>query len=373
MKQNNSYQPAGTGFGPALLSNGLPATFQAGFPGASPAVIPSNGIITNPDPNQQYEYIPLDFKNPYVESWNVAIQQALPAHFTLDVAYVGNHGVDTVASTNINAATVVGLGTKGQPEFPRTASTIQYWQGFSSMYNALQAKFDRRFTSGMLVTTAFTWGKGMSYQQSDDGGLQYYINLRRNYARTDFDRTLTFNQNFVYDLPFGQGKHWAQSGVAAAVAGGWRISTGWALMTGTPVNISYSGSNLLAPGNGQSPDQIAAVQITHTINDSPWFSTASFQPPSGTNFGNVGRNSLSGPGLFGMNGALSKAIRINERWRAELRGEAFNFTNTPQFSNPNGSLGNAKFGFVTSTVGSGSGVNGTGGQRAVQVAMKVTF
>ena len=65
---------------------------------------------------------PLNWKNPYVESWNLSVQRVLPAHFTLDVAYVGNHGVDMFIDPNINAATVIGLGTLGQPEYPRTAS-----------------------------------------------------------------------------------------------------------------------------------------------------------------------------------------------------------------------------------------------------------
>ena len=60
--------------------------------------------------------------------------------------------------TNINAAAVVGLGTLGQPEYPRTAATTLLLQGFSNNYDALQVKFDRRFSSGFLMTTAFTWG-----------------------------------------------------------------------------------------------------------------------------------------------------------------------------------------------------------------------
>jgi TonB dependent receptor len=105
VRANNAYNPIGNAYGPAVLAdNSTPATFQAGFPG--PVPIPSNGIIQIPNSgplnSQAYSYIPTNWKNPYVESWNIAIQQALPHHFTLDVAYVANHGVDTVASPNIN-------------------------------------------------------------------------------------------------------------------------------------------------------------------------------------------------------------------------------------------------------------------------------
>jgi hypothetical protein len=374
VKANNQFSPAGLGYGPALLGNGQPATFQAGLPAPQPIAIPSNGIITNPSPTSAYEWIPTDYKNPYVESWNLSVQQALPAHFTLDVAYVGNHGVRTAAASNINAATVIGLGTKGQPEYPRTANTTQYWQGFSSMYNAMQVKFNRRLTTGLLITTSYTWAKGMGYQDSDDSGLLFYINQQRNYARTTFDRTQTFVQSYVYDLPLGKGKHWLRAGPAAMILGGWQINGSLTLMTGTPFEVRYSASGLNAPNNTQTADQIAPVEILHGINTgNPWLSTSSFAAPPAGRFGSVGRDFMSGPGLFGLNASLFKTIAIKEWGKLELRCESFSLTNTPQFSNPGNTLGNNGFGIVTGTLGSGSGVNGTGGGRAFQLGAKMSF
>ena len=372
--QSNSFQPAGNGFGPALLDNGAPATFQAGLPLPAPAAVPANGIITNP-PNGAYYVIPLSFHNPYVESWNFAVQQALPAHFTLDAAYVGNHGVDaSFAESNINAATVTVLGTKGQPEYPRTAATTMLYQGFSTMYNSLQIKLDRRFTSGLLITTALTWGKGMDFQADDFGALLYYINEHRNYARTDFDRTLTFVQSYVYQLPFGPGKHWVRSGAAGAILGGWQLSGILTVMSGLPINFSYSASGLAAPGNSQSPNQIAPIRILHGINGgNPWFSTSSFATPPALTFGNIGRNALNGPGFFDLDLSLFKNVRMTEKLALELRAEAFALTNSPQFSNPNATLGSSSFGAVTSVIASGSGVNGVGGGRAIQLGAKLTF
>ena len=89
-----------------------------------------------------------------------------------------------------------------------------------------------------------------------------------------------------------------------------------------------------------------------------------FAQPTGVVFGSVGRNSLFGPGLFSLNASLFRHIKITERIDAELRGEAFQLTNTPQFSNPQGSLTSSTFGYVTGTLGSGSGVNGVSGGRA---------
>ena len=371
IKATPDFVPAGTGYGPALLPNGQPAIFQAGFP-VTPIVVPSNGIMTG-DPNQTYFDIPLNWKNPYVESWNLSVQRALPAHFTLDVAYVGNHGVDTYTNPNINAATVIGRGTLGQPEYPRTASTSLLWGASSMSYNALQVKFNRRYSSGLLITTSYTWGKSMDFQLGDDGALLFYINQHRNYAEADFNHTQTFVQSYVYDLPFGKGRHWLSSGPAAMILGGWQMNGILTLTTGLPISLSYSASGLQAPGNTQTPNQIAAVQILHGINTNPWFSTSSFAAPPALTFGNVGRNSMTGPGLFDLDFSLFKNIETKERWKLQLRGEAFAATNTPQFANPGTTLGSGSFGIVGGVYNSGSGVNGVGGGRAVQLGAKLIF
>ncbi len=140
------------------------------------------------------------------------------------------------------------------------------------------------------------------------------------------------------------------------------------------MKITASGSSLNTPGETQTPDQVAAVQILHGINTgNPWFSQASFVQPTGVRFGTTGRNLLSGPGLFALNLAFSKHFKMTERFDLELRAETFNFTNTPEFSNPQGSLTSSTYGYVTGTVGSGTGVNGTGGGRAMQLGVRVTF
>ncbi len=374
VRANNEFDPAVTSFGPALLPSGQPATFQLGFPGLIQPAIPSNGIITNPTVASTYFVVNQSFKNPYVESWNATIQQSLPWRFVLDVGYVGNHSVDTVVNYNLNAATVAGLGKQGQPEFNtfgRTANTNLLFAGYSSSYNALQVKFDRRFTGGLATTTAYTFGKGMGFETDDDGGLSFYINQRRDYARNDFDRTHTFVQSFVYDLPFGRGKRLVSSGVAAAVLGGWRVSTFMTLMSGLPMYFTANSTSLLAPGNTQTPNLVAPVQILHGIGiGNPWFTTASFAAPTGDSFGNVGRNYLSGPNFFDLDAALSKSIRFTERFSLDLRLEAFGVTNTPQFFfTTNGgtaagtTLASSSFGDITSA---------TGG-RQLQLGAKFTF
>jgi hypothetical protein len=370
VRANNAFNPAVASFGPAVFSDGVtPATFENGFPTPNLPVVPSNGVITSSTSTAAAAVLKSNlfvvnpnFKNPYVESWNLAIQRSLPWRFVLDVAYVGNHGVDSVVNYNLNAATVVGLGNNGLPEFGpfgRTASTSLLFAGYSSSYHALQMKFDRRFSGGFAATTAYTFGKGMGFQTSDDGGLAFYINQRRNYARNEYDRTHTFVQSIVYDLPFGKGKRLVPSGVGAAILGGWRVSSFLTLMTGLPLYFNASGTSLRAPFNTQTPDLVAPVKILHGIGPgNPWFTTASFAAPAGSTFGNVGRNYLSGPGFFNLDAALSKTLQLTERYGLDLRLEAFGATNTPQFffaangGNSAGlTLGSASFGQITSATG----------------------
>ena len=379
VRSNNYYTNVGDGFASTLLPSGQPASFQNGFPLPVPVTIPSSGIIpaTGSLLSQSMVAISPNFKNPYVETWNFAVQRALPGHFSLDVAYLGVHGVDTAAQFNLNTNTsTIGGGTAGQPLnilYGKTSAATLFWSGFSSSYNALQVKVDRHFGS-LNVTTAFTWGKAMDYQSGDDGALLFYINVRRDYARADFDRKFNFNQSYVYALPFGKGKRWLSGGPAQWVLGNWQLSGILTLMSGMPVTGTASGSSLNTPGETQTANQVAPVQILKGINTGNlWFSTSSFAQPTGVAFGNTGRNIFSGPGLFALNASVFKNIKVGERVNIEVRGESFNLTNTPQFGQPQGLLTNATFGYVTSTLGSGTGVNGVGGGRAVQLGLKVNF
>jgi hypothetical protein len=379
-RSNNFYTNVGDGYAVALLPNGQQATFQQGFPAPVPVTVPANGILSAGGSllSQSEFVINQNFKNPYTESWNFAIQRSLPMKFVLDVAYVGLHGVDTASTVNLNAPTsVLGGGTASEPLdilYGKTAGATLYWAGFSSSYNALQAKLDRR-VAGLTILTSFTYGKAMDYQTGDDGGLDWLINPRRNYARADFDRTLNYTQSLVYQLPWGVGRRFLHDGPMAAILGNWQISGVITALTGTPIGtVSASGSSLNTPGESQTANQVGPLQILHGINvGNPWFNTSSFNQPTGVAFGTSGRNPFSGPGLLTVNLALFKSFRIHERYNIELRAESFNFTNTPQFSNPQTSITSSTYGYVTGTLGSGTGVNGTGGGRAIQLGAKVTF
>jgi hypothetical protein len=404
IRANNSYGLTGTSPNTAaVLADGVTTpSFQAGFPAPVAIAVPANGIIpTNTKAllTQNYLVVPLNYKNPYVESWNVALQQALPGDMSLQLAYVANHGVDISGNQNINLPRTFGGGAASDPEYNdtcidcttnivhRTASTNVIFLGFSSNYQSLQAQLTRRMSHGFAFGSALTWGKGMGYIGGDDGGLSFYAgSLRRNYAPMDFDRTINFEQSFTYILPFGRGHARLASGILSEVLGGWKLSGTFSALTGTPFTVTTNGSNLNTPGTTQTANLTGPYVVSHATGTAAhWFNPAAFSLPTGCpalpapcpnpGVGNTGRNQFRGPGYIQNNFALAKSFSLWRDAALEMRISAFQLSNTPQFSNPNaGNITAGNFGQVTSTIGSGSGaVNGTGGGRSLQASAHITF
>jgi hypothetical protein len=384
VRSNNLYAQAKGStdtYGPAILPDGRLASFENGFPAPVSVPIPSNGIIPNPDPTTQQLYVPPNYRNSYIEAWNFAIQRQLPLRFTIDAAYVGSHGVDTPANVNLNAGQVIGAGSAGQPYFVKygiTNSVQQLFQGFSSTYHSLQVKFDRRFNNGLGLTTAFTWQKAMAFQTGDDGGLYFYAGqgLRRNYARADYDRKINYVQSYLYQLPFGRGKKFLVNGIGSKIVGGWQVGGVLSFRTGKPMSFTGNNSLNLGSGGNTTLEQIAPIEVLGGIGaGNPWFSTSSFARTPTNVQGNTGRNIFEGPDLFALNANLSRTMTLRESGsgiRLQLRVESFNVTNTPQFGQPNTGWG-SNFGFISTTLGSGTGVNGTGGGRSVQLGARITY
>lgn len=378
VKQNNSFNSL-TSYGPAILPDGTPATFAKGFPPPLVATVPSNGIIPVNTPllkSQSYFVIPKNYLDPYIESWNFTYERALPGQLALDIGYVGNRGVHIPLQYNMNAVNnpaFIGKGAAGQPynqAYGITSSITEYFTQVSSNYNSLQLSLNRHFTSGVTLTSSYTYGKALGYSEENgenSSGPDYYVNFRRNYARSDFDRTHMFNQSIVYDLPFGKGQKFFQSGPANIILGGWQITGVWTLMSGTPLNFGCNCVALNTPGNHQSPELIAPFRRLYGVNTNNWFDPTSFADPSvlfgKPTFGNVGRYILSGPGYFNLDAALFRNIRLTERFNLQLRTDWYSATNTPHFSNPDVSPGDSTFARVT----------GAGGSRAIDLGLKLSF
>jgi hypothetical protein len=397
IRANNSFSPiaTNTSYGAAVLNDNVTtASFQLGFPAPVPVVIPANGIIPANTPsfrNQQYFAINLNFRNPYVQSWNVAVQRALPGSMSLQLAYVANHGTNISGNQNINLSSVYGAGLTQAPgflAFGRTAATNYLFQGFSSNYQSLQVQLTRRFTKGLGFTSAFTWGKALGYINGDDGGLLFFINQRRNYAPLDFDRKLNFEQSFTYELPVGRGHKYLSSGVGALALGGWRLAGTVSMVSGLPFTVQANGGNLITPGTAQTANLVAPFKVLGGKGAAnPWFDITAFAQPGGCNgqtypactasnvsLGNTGRNAFRGPGYVSDNLSIFKNFPIFREASMEARFEAFQLSNTPQFANPNSGSITGNAGQITSTLGSGQGsVNGVGGGRSLQASVTIKF
>jgi hypothetical protein len=382
-------------YGPALNPVGGVINFTTGIPATPTVSFPTNGILAESAANGTIGlsnlYIPLNFKNAYVTSWNAALEQALPNNMSFQIAYVANHGTGIDIAQNINQPQIYGQSGTFDPfkvAFGKTASVTQYFMGFSTNYESLQAQLTRRFSKGLAFNSALTWGKAQGYETgAQDGNLMFWSgNLRRNYNLLDFDRTLNFEQTATYELPTGRGHRFMSSGVGSYVLGGWKASATIGMLSGLPFTIQAASS--ATPGTTQTAQQTGGYQVTHKVaggkNPAPaWFNPASFTqlPPSSCTAatplpcpsGNTQRNEFRGPGYFSDNLSLFKSFPIFHESSLEARFDAFNMSNTPAFGLPNGTVG-GNLGHITGTLGSGVGnVNGVGGPRVLQAAVKISF
>jgi len=380
-------------YGAAVLGSSNPAAvnFVSGIPPTPPVAIGPNGTITatgNTFLNSLGNlYIPLNFKNAYVSSWNAAIQQALPHDSSLQIAYVANHGTRIDVAQNINVPSVYGESGSLDPlniAFKKTASVTQYFQGFTTNYQSLQVQLSRRFTHGIAYSSALTWGKAQNYQTGpQDGALLFYSgNLRRNYTLADFDRRLNFEQTLTWELPAGRNHKYFNSGISSYVLGGWKTSVILSALSGLPFTLTTTSAT---PGTTQTVDEVAPFHVLHHVSrasNTQWFDPTSFSvsrltgcvSPGPCVVGNTQRNQFRGPGYFSDNLSLFKSFPIFREASLEARFDAFNLTNTPAFGLPGTTSGSSSFGVITSTLGSGVGnVNGVGGPRVLQAAVKIAF
>lgn len=206
-------------------------------------------------------------------------------------------------------------------------------------------------------------------------GYQYWGNLRLERSLSSFDVSQRMVLSYVVDLPVGKGRKYLSNahGVVQGALGGWGIDGMLTLQTGFPLALTTSQNNTHDLGGGSRPNYVPSnCPNGWGMSGSPesrlneWFNTACFAQPAPFTFGNVSRTmpNLRTDGIHNLDLALFKDFAITERWKFELRGEAFNLLNTPQFGAPNTSLGNSNFGVVTSQANQ---------PRLIQVAGKLVW
>jgi len=353
----NGFVPAGS-FSP--LATALPG-------GALPVGIPpiccpdiSSGIIPLPPQALERSVGPGELKRGYIESWNLLVERKLPANFLVSVGYVGTQTVHQFGDLDVNTS-LPGTGQAGQPynkpQFGnRTASTL-FWQGFlSANYHALQVSINRQFSHGLLVKGAYTYSRAID-STDDDGwaGLDWNDPniLRRNRAPAGFNTPQIFQLAYVYELPVGKGKSWASGGGAATkLLSGWQTSGIFSAISGQPgwnSPLRASGASLNAVGQAQTPDLVGSVKKLGGVGPGqPFYDPSAFAAVTRVGYGNVGRNTLLGPGTVNMDFSLFRSFNVTERLNLQFRADAANFFNSPHFNNPNGDFTSGAFLTITS-------------------------
>ncbi len=288
----------------------------------------------------------------YIQSWNFIIEKELPWKLVTSAGYVGTATVDSFADWNGNAA-APGTGQAGQPffqKFGRTADTL-FWNGFvGANYHSLQVSVNRRVGSGLTLEGAYTWSHAINYTD-DDGwtGLtwNYAPILSRNRATAGYDRTHNFHLGYVYEFPAGKGKKYLNTGVAAAIFGGWQANGIIAIYSGAPFTVTADGTALNAPGNTQTADQVGPVQKIGSLQE--YYNISAFAAVNTPRFGSTGRNILRGPGVINNDLSLFRDFPITERIKMTFKAEAFNVTNTPHFGFPDANVNDSAFMTITSS------------------------
>jgi len=319
-----------------------------------------------------------NLQTPTLISWSLRLQQQLTANTALTVGYVGSHGYHEIIGIDGNepfpvicpaapcpanypatfpagiAGTPVPAGTYYVPTATKpTASIANTWTYFSegsSTYNALQVDLNHRFSSGLSLRGVYTWSKtlddGDSLNATTSGNepalASNPFDLKADKGLANFDVRNVAVINATYALPFGHGQHFAgnSSGFGSALVRGWTANSIVTMQGGFPFTpqLSYNPTN---SGDTRNPVRpfVNPAFTGPVILGSPnqWFNPNAFlAPPNASGFaGNLGRDTLPGPGLATWDFSLLKETPIRERARLQFRAEFFNILNRVNFNTPN--------------------------------------
>ena len=335
-----------------VLATGFPAN----------AISPTS--VKTPSVNSYLKHSP----TPYVQQWTLNLQHDFGFGFVGQLTYVGSSTHRLYYPNQIDQPTPGPGAVQPRRPFPQFSALRAYAPLVDANYNSLQAQVERRFNNGFSLLAAYTWGHAI-----DDGPSQvdtvvapqnaYDFAAERGNSAYDVRNRLVVSS--LYELPFGKGKAFLSgSRVGNAIAGGWLLTGIFSAQSGlsfTPVE-SVDGSNT---GTTQHPNRIGNGNLSssqRTIGH--WFDTSAFATPAQYTFGNSGRNILTGPGFHNVDLGLSRTISLIESTSLEIRAEAFNLFNTPQFGLPNATLGQSTTAVISSV---------TNPQRQLQLAAKIHF
>ena len=349
--------------------------------------------------------IPDTLQPVYSQQWNINIQRNLGRDMLFEIAYAGNRGTHLALSSQLDQLRpeqlglgnallelvpnpfygFVTAGALAQPTIQRgqLLRPFPLWNGVTatnaaysnSNYNALQMRFEKRFSSGFSLLSSYTFSKTLSDGADglwNNNGAQIIRNWycrACDYSISSYDQPHRFVSNVTYELPLGRGKAFGKNWnrFADTLLGQWQVNGILTLSQGQPLRFTTAQNTSNSFGGGQTPDTTGvSAKLSSGQNIDRWFDTAQFTQPAPFTFGNMARSiaQLRNANAKLLDFSVFKSFRIVERMRAELRGEAFNLTNTPLFGNPGTVLNTPTFGVVTTQENS---------PRQVQAALKIVF
>jgi hypothetical protein len=357
---------------------------------------------------QNVRYQELRPPTPYVQQWNLTIQRELWGKFVLAATYAGNHGVHLFGGNydlNQLDPQYFSLGLALQDPVPNpffgkittgslAGATISRSQslrpfpdylnvgilanhGASSTYHSFQFTAERRYSNGLSALISYTNSKLIDDSQTIAGGgggagdfRIGRLNRRLDRAIDEFDISQRLVVSAVYELPFGKGKRFLQSGLLNYIAGGWQANTIVTLQTGTPLVVR--GANNFTGINW--PDMVCNPELDGSERTADrWFKTECFRNPPNFVIGNVPRTlpNTRGPGYKDVALSIFRNLKITERVNLEFRGEAFNAFNNVNLGDPSttfqanaqGTNANPNFGRILSSLPA----------RRIQLGLRLSF
>ncbi len=314
-------------------------------------------------------------RTPYSMQYLFNVQHQLDQNTVLEVGYIGSGSrkLESLRAYNesIPGATGSVLSRAPYPEFGR----IQEVDGSGKAnYHSLGAKLTRNFSSGLTYLAGYTWSRSIdtgSAIRTHDGDTlfpQNSYNIAAERGLSSFHVGHRLTTSTLYELPFGKGKRFMDTGNAVLnqLVGGWQLGSIITLQTGFPITVT-SGRDQSNTGAGFDRPNATGAEVAlprGQQNPQKFFNTDAFGlQPFGT-FGNTGRNTLIGPGMINWDFSTLKNFRIAEGHELQFRFEGFNFANHPNWGNPNTSRLNSGFGTI-----SGTRVN----MRELQFGLKYIF
>ena len=325
-----------------VLSQGLPT-------GLAPT--PAN---FNPgQPAGNYDEAGMNNRTPYTQSFSFNLQRALPGNIALEIGYVGTKGTRLPGEVDGDPAPPGNPATEQQRRIyaaalPNVTGITYYINAFSSTYNSLQVKVEKRLSHGLQFLSTYTFSKSVDNKSGSPvtgGGdsnssdfVQDPFNWNADRALSSFNVKSKFVTAFNYNLPFGRsqaiGGQWNRA--VDALLGGWQANGILTLQSGLPFSVlATSNANC-----GCSSGSLRAELIGNPYpagfhqNINQWFDPAAFSDPPLEAYGSAGRNIIPGPGLADLDLSLFKKFKLDDKRMFQLRGEYFNILNHTNFLYP---------------------------------------